>query len=82
MDSLANVPLDEESEVGFEAEYSVEVAICCSHCRARIDSVNVVRLLRKRVNFVSSLPRRGYIVVCPECKSAIPAALGSGSRLG
>jgi hypothetical protein len=36
----------------------------------------VVRLLRTRVNFTSSLPRRGHAIVCPKCAGIITVALG------
>lgn len=66
-----------EPEVEFEAEYALEAAVHCSHCRVSIDTVRVVRLLRRRVNFTSSLPRRGYVVVCPKCNTVVPAVVGA-----
>jgi hypothetical protein len=65
-----------ESEVEFEAEYTLESPVKCAHCSASLDAVRVVRLLRRRVNFTSSLPRRGYVVVCPSCQTVIPAIVG------
>jgi hypothetical protein len=65
-----------ESEVDFEAEYTLESTVKCAHCKASLDTVRVVRLLRRRVNFTSSLPRRGYVVVCPSCQTVIPAIVG------
>jgi len=62
-------------EIG-EAEYLLETPLKCSHCSELITSVQVVRLLRTRVNFTSSLPRRGYAVVCPKCGAIITVALG------
>jgi hypothetical protein len=82
MSQPERLPLDGEQEIGFEAEYAVEVPVVCSHCKATLESVRVVRLLRRRVNFVSALPRRGYLVACPQCSAVIPAVVGSGSRLG
>jgi len=63
-------------EIEAEAEYTLEAPVKCSSCKEVLQSVNVVRLLRTRVNFTSSLPRRGYVVVCPTCREAIPAGLG------
>ena len=63
-------------EIEAEAEYTLEAPVKCSSCEEVLQSVNVVRLLRTRVNFTSSLPRRGYVVVCPTCRKAIPAGLG------
>jgi len=68
-----------EPEVEFEAEYALESPVNCAHCKASLEAVRVVRLLRRRVNFTSSLPRRGYIVVCPSCSTVIPAVVGTGS---
>ena len=66
-----------EPEVEFEAEYALEAPVQCSHCNAAIDAVRVVRLLRRRVNVTSSLPRRGYVVVCPKCNTIVPAIVGT-----
>ena len=52
-----------------EAEYTLEAEIRCPHCQQPIEKVEVVRLLRTRVNFTSSLPRRGQVLICPACKS-------------
>ena len=59
-----------------EAEYTLEAAVKCCECHAQLQTVNVIRLLRTKVNFTSSLPRRGYVVVCPACRKVIPAGLG------
>jgi len=34
--------------------------------------------VRTRVNFVSMLPRRGYVIVCPACHRVLSAELGGG----
>jgi ribosomal protein L34E len=60
----------------FEAEYTLETPVKCATCHEVLHSVSVVRLLRTRVNFTSSLPRRGYVVVCPSCGTVVPAGLG------
>jgi hypothetical protein len=65
---------DEAEEI--EAEYALEAPATCPSCETTLASVQVVRLLRTRVNFTSSLPRRGYAVVCPSCRTLIPAAIG------
>ncbi len=59
-----------------EAEYLLETPLKCSCCQQLISSVFIVRLLRVRVNFVSSLPRRGHVVVCPACQGILSAELG------
>lgn len=65
-----------EYELAPEAEYTLETSVCCPGCKESVDTVYVVRLLRTRVNFTSSLPRRGYVVVCPSCRTVVPAAVG------
>jgi hypothetical protein len=65
-----------EEEVEAEAEYTLEAQVKCASCSRALTNVNVVRLLRTRVNFTSSLPRRGYVVVCPSCRTVVPAGLG------
>jgi len=73
-DEEASLALDAESRL--EAVYRLEAWIRCANCREAIDSIGVVRLLRTRVNFTSGLPRRGYLAVCPRCRTAIPADVG------
>ena len=62
----------------FEAEYTLESPLKCPHCRDTIATVQVLRLVRTRVNFVSMLPRRGYVVACPACHQILSAELGGG----
>lgn len=59
-----------------EAEFTLESPASCPHCDRTIHSVQVIRLLRTRVNFVSSLPRRGQVMVCPNCKAVLSGSLG------
>ena len=59
-----------------EAEYLMEKPLPCPHCRQMINSVVIVRLLRGRVNFVSSLPRRGHVIACPACQGILSVELG------
>ncbi len=59
-----------------EAVFTLESAAVCPACRAPLDSVGIVRLLRTRVNFVSSLPRRGQLMICPQCKTVLGGGLG------
>jgi len=67
----------EATPVNFgEAEYMMEKPLPCPHCRKLISSVVIVRLLRGRVNFVSSLPRRGHVVACPLCQGILSVELG------
>ena len=66
---------DEDSPSIGEAEYVLETALKCPHCQQELRSVAVVRLLRTRVDFVSTLPRRGHVIVCPQCKGILSAEL-------
>lgn len=60
-----------------EAEYQLEAEVKCGSCSQMIETLQVLRLLRSRVNFTSSLPRRGFVVVCPQCRGVISGHLGS-----
>jgi len=62
----------------FEAEYALESPLKCPHCKETISTLQVVRLVRTRVNFISMLPRRGYVMVCPACHAILSAELGGG----
>jgi hypothetical protein len=65
-----------DSEVEIEAEYTLETPAVCPSCRKSIKSLQVIRLLRTKVNFTSALPRRGYTAICPACHSIVPATVG------
>ena len=58
-----------------EAEYALETALHCHLCHQEISSVMIVRLLRTRVDFVSTLPRRGYVIVCSRCHGILSVGL-------
>ncbi len=60
----------------FEAEYTLETGVRCPQCKERIETVQVVRLLRTKVNFTSSLPRRGQVMICPKCETVLAGDLG------
>ena len=59
-----------------EAVFTLESSAVCPSCKARLETVGIVRLLRTRVNFVSSLPRRGQLMICPACRTVLGGALG------
>jgi len=71
----AKVAAAEES-VEIEAEYTLECSANCPSCNSAVSNLQVVRLLRTKVNFTSSLPRRGYAIVCPVCRTIVPATIG------
>ncbi len=64
------------AEHDVEAEFTLESPVLCPHCGKRIESVQVVRLLRTKVNFVSTLPRRGQVMTCPQCHVILSGSLG------
>lgn len=68
-----DAPLKPELDL---AEYALETPLKCHHCLKEIAWVHVVRLLRTKVSFVSTLPRRGHAIVCPECRGILSADLG------
>jgi len=60
-----------------DAEYSLECPVRCPACGDTVSSLKAVRLLRAHVNFTSTLPRRGRLVVCPNCLAIVPAKLSN-----
>ena len=60
-----------------EAEYTLESPVMCPICRQSISSLKVIRMLRTKVNFTSTLPRRGRVVACPRCSSVLSGELGA-----
>jgi DNA-binding NtrC family response regulator len=58
-----------------EAVYRLESAAKCPQCGETITTLKAIRLLRTQVNFISTLPRRGRVAVCPECQTILPAEL-------
>ena len=54
--------LDEGHDVrDSDAEYMLEYPAVCPCCGTTIATVKVLRLLRTRVNFTSTLPRHGRV---------------------
>ncbi len=58
-----------------DAVYRLESAVRCPQCRETISTLQAVRLLRTQVNFTSTLPRRGRVLVCPSCTAIVSAEL-------
>jgi CheY-like chemotaxis protein len=69
------LPPSRESQA--EAEYTLESPVRCPACGERMTSVKAVRLVRAHVNFTSTLPRRGRVIVCPHCLAVISAELSN-----
>jgi hypothetical protein len=57
------------------ALYSLEFPVQCPHCAQEVRTFKVFRLLRASVSFTSTLPRKGYVIVCPECERPISSEL-------
>jgi CheY-like chemotaxis protein len=60
-----------------EAEYMLESPVRCPACAELMTSVRAIRLIRAHVNFTSTLPRRGRVIICPHCLAVIPAELSN-----
>ena len=57
------------------ALYTLEAPACCPECNQEIQTLRVLRVLRTQVSFTSTLPRKGYVIVCPECARVLSAEL-------
>ena len=57
------------------ALYTLEFPVTCPHCDVQITTFKVFRLLRTQVSFTSTLPRKGYVIVCSECERPISSEL-------
>jgi len=57
------------------AAYTLDEPVRCPHCRERISSVRIVGLTRSQVAFTSTLPRKGRVIVCPDCERILTAEL-------
>jgi len=66
---------EDASERSAEAAYALEYPVIYPHCGEELEEVAVVRLLRLRVNFTSTLPRRGRVIACPTCRKVLTAEL-------
>jgi hypothetical protein len=80
VDAPVNTPADASAtdwRSTLPATYGLEQPVLCCHCKQEIDKLYVVRLYRAKVNFVSSLPRSGRVLVCPHCRTIVPGELGA-----
>ena len=76
--SAANAVETETAEsLEYEAEYTIEAPVKCPLCKAQVKTVNVLRMLRSRVNFTSNLPRRGWVAACPSCHGIVTVGVAS-----
>jgi CheY-like chemotaxis protein len=78
---LPGVPMSDEATrpppriENSDAEYRLESPVKCPQCGETLASLKAVRLLRTQVNFTSTLPRRGRVLICPFCHAIVPAEL-------
>ncbi|MBI4485998.1 MAG: hypothetical protein HY655_08315 [Acidobacteria bacterium] len=57
------------------AAYRLEAPARCPTCAKDVVTIRVLRALRTHVSFTSTLPRKGYVIACPECGAMLSAAL-------
>jgi hypothetical protein len=57
------------------AVYMLELPARCPFCKEQIRTVRVLKLKRTQVTFVSTLPRGGRAIVCPECERILSVEL-------
>jgi len=57
------------------ALYTLEGPVTCPECSTEIRTLRVLRALRTQVSFTSTLPRRGYVMLCPDCHRILSAEL-------
>ena len=75
---MGEVPVEQVyEEEQIEAEYALERPVQCPSCNSSITAFHVVRSLRMKVNFTSNLPRRGFVILCPDCDAVLSANIGT-----
>ena len=74
MQATTQAPPVKSSSVG-GALYTLESPARCPGCEKEIRTFRVLRVLRTQVSFTSTLPRKGYVIVCPECERLLSAEL-------
>ena len=70
-------PIEPVPPPSCEAEYALESPQTCPQCKKEVSTLQVVRLLRSKVNFTSTLPRRGRVLACPKCLTVMSGELGN-----
>ena len=68
-------PASGRAHSGAGAMYTLESSVRCPQCETDIRTLKVLRVLRTQVSFTSTLPRKGYVIVCPECDHLLSAEL-------
>ena len=75
MTALGAAPADGQTLFDSEAEYELQYPAVCPACHCTIGTILAIRALRTRVNFTSTLPRHGRVIICPDCRTILSAAL-------
>jgi hypothetical protein len=57
------------------AVYTLESPAQCPECNTEINTIHVIRVMRTQVSFTSTLPRKAYVIACPECRRLLSAGL-------
>jgi hypothetical protein len=57
------------------AVYTIESPVRCPECETEIRTFRVLRVVRTQASFTSTLPRKGYVIVCPACERMLSAEL-------
>lgn len=69
----SRTPLSGKMPLG--AVYTLESPARCPECDVEIGTISVLRVLRTQVSFTSTLPRKAYVIACPECRRLLSAGL-------
>ena len=72
---VAAAPIDAQSPESGTTLYTVESPLRCPQCQSAIRTFRALRVSRTQVPFISTLPRKGYVLVCPECAGLLSAEL-------
>jgi len=72
---------EESGEIPTEWEggavYMLELPARCPFCKEQIRTIRVLKLKRTQVTFVSTLPRGGRAIICPECERILSVELSA-----
>lgn len=71
----AAAPAPARAREGLGAVYRLEASARCPHCAKDVTAIRVLRALPAQVSFTSTLPRKAYVIVCPECTGMLASAL-------
>jgi hypothetical protein len=68
-------PAASPARMSASTTYALESPVRCPECESEIRTFRVIRVLRTQTSFTSTLPRKGYVIVCPECERLLSAEL-------